>query len=84
MGIGLSGTTAVYCKKISDGRFESRCGISLFGSSNMTDEEMLACDHDPFHPDWYDNIVRGFGNTEAEANKDLEKNYSELYEAIWE
>lgn len=84
MGIGLNQTTEVKYQKAADGRIGARCGIALFGSTNMTKQQMDSCDNNPFHPDWYDNIVRGFGATEEEAFAALQKDANELSESLWD
>lgn len=82
MGIGLNGTTPVTVKEI-DGKFEARVGIALFGSTNMTEEQMDAAGRDPFSEKWMDNFCRGVGETRDDAIAALQKDYETLYESIW-
>jgi hypothetical protein len=79
---GLAGTTPVRIKKTADG-YEARCGIALFGSTNMTDEQFEACNSDPFHVDFRDNYCSGNGATEEEAIGALEQDFKEMHESIW-
>jgi hypothetical protein len=83
MGIGLNGTTPVVVTEI-DGKFEARVGIALFGSTNMTEEQMDAADRNPFSDRWMDNFCRGTGATKEEAIAALEKDFDSLYESIWD
>jgi hypothetical protein len=82
MGIGMNGTTPVVVKEI-DGRFEARVGFALFGSANMTEEQMDAAGRDPFSDKWQDNFCSGVGATREEAIAALEKDCESLYDSIW-
>jgi hypothetical protein len=79
---GLAGTTPVRINKTAEG-FEARCGIALFGSTNMTEEQFKACNHDPFHAEFRDNYCSGKGATEQEAIQALEKDFKQMHESIW-
>ena len=83
MGIGMNSTTPVVVKEI-DGKFEARVGFMLFGSANMSEEQMDAADRDPFSDKWQDNFCRGTGATREEAIAALQKDYDSLYESIWD
>lgn len=72
--IGVSGTTPVYFRCHGIGDYEARCGIALFGETNMTDEQLAACGHDPFDPYFRDNFCIGKGEDEQEAFADLKEN----------
>lgn len=79
---GVAGTTPVKIKKTEEG-YEARCGIALFGSTNMSEEQFKACDYDPFHNEFRDNYCRGIGVTEQEAVNALEKDWKDMHESIW-
>jgi len=83
MGIGLNGTTPIITQQMPDGSFEARMGIAMFGMTNMKweDIERIA---DPFSPEWNDNYSSGKGATEQEARDNLSKDFSEMYESIWD
>jgi hypothetical protein len=81
--VGISGITSVVCKQQSDGSWECRQAIALFGGSNMSDEQLAACNHDPFHPDFHDNFTWGKGATREAAETALRQNAMEMADSLW-
>lgn len=79
--IGVSGGK-VFFKEI-DGGFEARMAVALFGSYQMSDEELEAIDFNPYHPDFNDNDVSGIGKSKEEAVQAMQKNMSELADSLW-
>jgi hypothetical protein len=49
----------------------------------MTEEEMKAVGHDPFHPEWHDNYFSGKGKTEEEALANFEKDMKHMADILW-
>ena len=80
---GLAGTTPCMIRKTEDGKVEARMGFALFGSTNMTDEQFKACDHNPFHENFRDNFVSGIGETQEEAEALMKKDLDSIYESMW-
>jgi hypothetical protein len=81
--IGVSATTAVvYCQH-SPESWEARQAVALLGSSNMNDEEIKACGNNPFHPDFHDNYVHGFGPTMEAALAAMQLDAAKMSESLW-
>lgn len=81
--IGVSATTDVVIKKHSDSHYEARCGISLIGITNMTDDEFQRCNKNPFHTDFYDNYASGTGETENKAIDAMKVNLKSIADSFW-
>ena len=81
--IGLSDLTEVHVKE-EDGKITARMGFSLFGSSNMTDEQLEACDYNPFHEDFFDNFVEGEGASKEEAIAVMKVNMKKISSSLWD
>lgn len=81
--MGISGTTPVHVKQNDQGAFVARVGIALLGSTQMDQAGFEACGHNPFHPEFYDNWVEGFGASEAEAINNLKTNMKATAECLW-
>jgi len=81
--IGVAGTTPVHVKRMHDGTFKARCGIAILGSTNMDETEFEACNHNPFHPEFYDNWAEGSGATEEEAIAALKADMQQTADSIW-
>ena len=82
--VGISGTTAVVCKQQPDGSWECRQAIALFGGTNMSDEQLAACNRDPFHPDFHDNFASGKGATREAAEAALRQDAQEMADSLWD
>lgn len=81
--IGIAGTTPVHVIKHDNGTFEARCGFSLIGATNMSEEEFAACEYNPFHEQFYDNYSVGKGADEAEALAELKTNMKATADSLW-
>lgn len=81
--VGVSGTTPVHLKVHDTGDYEVRCGIALFGETNMTDEQFAACHYNPFHPEFHDNYCVGKGKNEQEAIADLKENMKKTADSLF-
>lgn len=81
--IGVAGTTAVHVKKLPDGKFEARCGIAMMGNTNMDEAGFKACNYDPFHQNFNDNICVGFGATESDSLEALKKDMRSMADSLW-
>jgi len=81
--IGVSGTTPVHVREISPGLFEARMGGSMMGHCNMREEEFVACDYNPFHPDWRDNYFSGKGSTAELAVEAMKADMKSLSDLLW-
>lgn len=80
---GMQGTTPVTLKTHPDGRIEARMGFSLFGATNMDEDGYRAAQYNPFHPEFHDNYVDGFGLTDEDAIAAMKKKFNEIYESLW-
>lgn len=78
--IGCSGVTNTFVRKNDDGRFEARTGVALFGY--LQDEDSAG--GNPFDDKFMDNYVRGVGATEEEAVADMEKDWKELGDSLFD
>jgi hypothetical protein len=58
-------------------------GIAIMGTSNMSEEQMEACDHNPFHEEFFDNYASGFGDTFEEAIDALKKDQQQITATLW-
>jgi hypothetical protein len=81
--IGVSCTTETHVMRCADGKHEARVGFSLMGSTNMDEAQFKRCLHNPFHPEFHDNFARGFGDTDDEAIKALEKELIKIGDSLW-
>ena len=81
--IGVSGTTNVVVKKHDEANYEARCGIALFGVTNMSDLQLDQCDRNPFHNDFHDNCSIGVGETEELAIESMKQNMKAIAESLW-
>lgn len=81
--IGVVCTTDVHVRKLLGGRYEARCGIAIMGRQNMDEEEYKACNYDPFHPEFQDNIVLGFGLSEQDALESLKLDMKNTVNSLW-
>lgn len=70
--IGVSKTTEVQVRQLSDGSWEARVGVSLFGAGFNRPEGWPAI-VSPFDPEFAEceNYCKGQGNTEEDALKAL-------------
>ena len=82
-GTGMSLATPVRVRRVGDGKFKARCGIAIFGSTNMSEVELEACDHNPFHEDFYDDFVEGDGLTEDDAMTALNADMRRKADRLW-
>ncbi len=80
--IGVSGITNVFVVKEGD-IYTARVGIALMGSTNMSSEELAACNYNPFHENFRDNYAKGTGSTEEEAINDLKADLRKLADSLW-
>lgn len=64
-------------------KYECRAVITLFGNSNMTDEELKSINYNPFHPDLEDNYCSGFGNTHEECLESLKKDMESISQTLF-
>lgn len=81
--IGVSGTTDIFVKKHDEDSYEARCGIALFGATNMTDLQLDECGRNPFHENFNDNCSIGVGETEELAIKAMKQNMKEIADSLW-
>lgn len=81
--VGVAGTTPVHVKRMADGTFKARVGIAIMGSTNMDEAGFAACDHNPFHPEFYDNFAEGDGATEEEALAALKADMRQTADSLW-
>jgi hypothetical protein len=81
--VGVVCTTRVHVKIQSDGKFEARCGFSLLGLTNMTDEEFETCNYDPFHENFFDNYAFGKGDSEEQARSKLKAELKSIADGLW-
>ena len=81
--IGVAGTTPVYVKRMDNGTFKARVGIAIMGATNMDEAGFAACDHNPFHPEFYDNFAEGDGVTEDEALTALKADMNKTADSLW-
>ena len=81
--VGISGITPVVVKRNTNGTFEARMGVSIMGSTNMTEEDLDACGRDPFKDNFLDNFVWGVGNTQEEAIEALKKDHKNMADLLW-
>ncbi len=80
--VGVSGITPCYVKEV-DGKFEARMGFALMGSGMMSEKELEACGHNPFHKRFHDNAAIGHGTTPNEAIEDMKKFLKEASDCLW-
>lgn len=81
--IGVAGTTDTHVRRNQDGTYEARCGIAIFGSTQMDEAGFKACNYDPFHEQFYDNFASGTGSTEAEAIEALKRDMRQTADSLW-
>jgi len=81
--VGIAGTTPCHVLKRDDGKFEARMGFALMGVTNMDEAGFGKCDHNPFHPLFYDNYAHGEGATEEEAMGALKADYKGIADSLW-
>jgi len=81
--VGIDGLTDVFVKE-DEGVFTARMGFALFGNSNMSEEQLEACDYNPFHDDFYDNYVQGLGSSRDEAVDNMKKNMKGISDSLWD
>jgi len=81
--IGVSGTTDVFVKKHDEANYEARCGIALFGATNMTESQLNECGRNPFHDDFHDNCSIGVGETEELAIEAMKQNMKAIADSLW-
>lgn len=80
---GLAGTTPIHIKQTEDGKHEARMGFALFGSANLSEQEMKRLDYNPFHEEFYDNYASGIGDSEDAAIDALKADLESTYESMW-
>lgn len=80
--IGVAGITDVHVRHV-DGKYKARVGIAIMGSSNMSEDELKAIGHDPFHEDFQDNFCEGLGATVDEAISALKLDMKQMADSIW-
>lgn len=81
--IGVAGTTPVHLRKTETG-YIARCGIAIMGTTNMDEAGFIACGHDPFHPEFYDNWAEGTGETKDAAIAMLKNDTSKTADSLWQ
>lgn len=79
--IGVAGTTAVFVKKMADGTYEARVGISIMGSTNMPWDDLK--DANPFDDSFQDNFAIGIGASKEAALTDLKDDMNKTADSIW-
>lgn len=82
-GAGISALTEAFIKE-DEGKFVARMGFCLFGSSMMNEEQLAACDYNPFHKDFFDNYVEGTGDSEEEALEMMKNRIKGISCSLWE
>jgi hypothetical protein len=78
--VGVAGTTRVFVRKVGQ-EYVARVGIAIFGSTNMTEEELR--DADPFSEKFRDNYDEGKGATVGQALEDLKREMKKTAESLW-
>jgi len=82
--MGISLTTDVHTKFHSDtNMYEAKCGVAFLGSPMMTEKQLKAIHHNPFHDKFQDNFAGGFGSTQDEAISNLKDDLTEMSESLW-
>lgn len=81
--IGVSGSTNIFVQAVPGTKLiEARMGISFMGTTQMSLADISRIGS-PFHPDWQDNYVQGFGNTQEEAVDNLKVELSKTADLLW-
>lgn len=79
--IGVSGAQ-VFVIKTADG-FEARQAVSIFGSYQMSESELVNIHYNPFHENFIDNYASGKGETKEAAVEALQVDAKNLADSLW-
>lgn len=79
--IGVQQTTPVYFQITDDGSLEARCGVSIIGHTNMTEEQLKFAN--PFDDSFRDNYASGTGTTKDVALANLENDMHRLSQGLF-
>jgi hypothetical protein len=81
--IGVSGITPCHIQQNEHGVFEARMGVAVMGMTNMDGKGLRACNHNPFHNEFYENFARGFGGTQEDAIEALKEDMKSITNTLW-
>lgn len=73
----------MHVKRHDDGKFEARCGFSLMGATNMSEDDFSACNYDPFHDKFFDNYAVGKGDSEEQSIAQLKADMKATVDSLW-
>ena len=79
--MGLSGAQ-IFVIETPEG-FEARQAVAIFGSYQMSEEQLEQINYNPFHDDFHDNYVSGNGATKEAAIEALQADAKSMADSLW-